>query len=149
MNQYLQLFLKRVSNSDKIPISARNQGIFKHVTKICKLLHMNELEITVWSLYLEQLEWSIERLGVEMFLVVSAMQAKDYLNDGLELQMYLKKTNEEYPDFNYEYEEWINKREHRISFGIKEINKQYNKYRLVCFNINYNLAFDYEFYVRA
>lgn len=149
MNQYLQLFLKRVSNSDKIPISVRNQGIFKQVTKVCKLLHMNELEITVWSLHLDELEWTTEGLAIEMFLVVTAMQAKDYLNDELEMQMYLKKVNEEYPEFNYAYEEWINKREHKVNLGIKEINKQYNKYRLVCFYINYSLAFDNEFCVRT
>jgi len=145
MNQYLQLFLKRVSNSDRIPISVRNQGTFKQVTKICKLLHMNELEITVWSLYLEQLEWNTNGLPAETFLLIIAVQAKEFLNDELEMKMYLKKVNEEYPDFKDGYKEWVNKRENNIRLEVKDINRQYNKYRLVRLNINFSLAFDNEF----
>lgn len=144
MNQYLQLFLKRVSNSDKIPISVRNQGTFKQVTKICKLLHMNELEITAWSLYLEQLEWNTNSLPAETFLLIIAMQAKDFLNDEPEMEIYLKKVNEEYTDFKDAYDEWVSKRENNISLEIKDINKQYNKYRLVRLIVYYSLAFDNE-----
>eukprot|EP00826_Nyctotherus_ovalis_P046874 TRINITY_DN5335_c0_g1_i3.p1 TRINITY_DN5335_c0_g1~~TRINITY_DN5335_c0_g1_i3.p1 ORF type:complete len:186 (-),score=38.12 TRINITY_DN5335_c0_g1_i3:573-1130(-) len=131
MNQYLQLFLKRVSNSDTVPISLRNQGIFRHVIRICKLLHMNELEITVWSLHLEEIHWAMCSLSLDFFLAITAMQAKDYLNDEAEVEMYVSRVNEEYAGFKEAYEKWVEKRENGVRLAIKEINRQYNKYRLV------------------
>jgi hypothetical protein len=105
---------------------------------------MNELEITAWSLYLEQLEWNTNSLPAETFLLIIAMQAKDFLNDEPEMEIYLKKVNEEYTDFKDAYDEWVSKRENNISLEIKDINKQYNKYRLVRLIVYYSLAFDNE-----
>ena len=58
---------------------------------------MNELEITIWSMWLDKLGWDMRELSLDNFLIVTAIQSKEYLNDYDEMKIYLKKVNEDYP----------------------------------------------------
>jgi len=101
---------------------------------------MNELEITVWSLYLDKLEWEMGNLHLEVFLLLTAMQVKVRLNDELDVKIYFKEASTVYPGFESLYGEWIKKTKHSVKVELKKINGLYAKYRLVSLNII--LAFD-------
>ena len=46
------------------------------LVEITKLLHLNELEISVWSMALDNLGWIQPELGKETFLFILAFQSK-------------------------------------------------------------------------
>jgi len=88
MSQYSQLFLKRMSTSKKsnssiihiiVPLNARKQSIPKLITKMCKLLHLNELEIVAWSLWIDENNWNendTTEMSMENFLFITSLQIK-------------------------------------------------------------------------
>lgn len=94
---------------------------------------MNEFEITVWSLYLDKLEWNMENLQLEIFLLVTSMQVKERLNDESEMGIYTKKVAEEFYGFKIVYDNWIRRINHSVNIELKEINKLYTIYRSVSF----------------
>jgi hypothetical protein len=80
MNQYTIQFLRKVAESNKciklFTLGAEYSlaNMFSSILYICKLLHMNELEITLWSLCLESANKKDNDLSV--VLLVTAYQAK-------------------------------------------------------------------------
>ncbi len=85
MNQYSQLFLKKMASSKKsisrpipavVPLTVKQHTIFKQLARVCKLLHMNELEIVVWSLWVDDNNWAEDKANFEDFLMITGLQAK-------------------------------------------------------------------------
>lgn len=142
MNQYLQLFLKRMCNSECIPSSIRCQTLFKQLIKVCKLMHLNELEITIWSLWLDQIAWDIKDLSVDTFLIITSMQVKEYVNEEGKAMIYMKKIREDYPKIDVIYDSWVKDKAHKLNLSIIEINKLYRKYSQVIIFYNYIVAFN-------
>jgi len=133
MNQYSQLFLKKMSNSKKIPSSLKHQQILKQLTKICKILHMNELEIATWSLIADKLEWKIEDLSLDDFIFVIGIQAKSLMISDEEMRIYYRKINDDFKTTKSQLDNWLKDPAHIFGFDIIDINKRYRKYRQVFF----------------
>lgn len=81
MNQFTIQFLRRMAESNKSMSITKDIGnecslpnMFSTVLYICKLLHMNELEIALWSLCLESA--NKKDLELAVVLLVTAYQAK-------------------------------------------------------------------------
>jgi len=80
MNQYTIQFLRKVAESNKcikyftLGVEYSSANIFSSILYVCKLLHMNELEITLWSLCLEST--NKKDLDLAIVLLVTAYQAK-------------------------------------------------------------------------
>jgi hypothetical protein len=95
---------------------------------------MNELEITVWSLHLDELEWGMGNIQLEAFLLLTAIQAKERLNDEFDMKIYFKEASAAYPGFESLYEEWLRKTRCSVGVELKKINGLYTRYRLVHLN---------------
>eukprot|EP00826_Nyctotherus_ovalis_P030419 TRINITY_DN2428_c0_g2_i3.p1 TRINITY_DN2428_c0_g2~~TRINITY_DN2428_c0_g2_i3.p1 ORF type:complete len:155 (-),score=34.86 TRINITY_DN2428_c0_g2_i3:22-486(-) len=89
LNQYTLQFLREMTRSNKIPSLLKNKDLLSKLVEITKVLHLNELEIAVWSLVLDSLEWSQPGIGRETFLFVIAFQAKQYFHHKKEMGVYL------------------------------------------------------------
>lgn len=125
MTQYIQLFLKKLSNNHRIP------NLFGKLIMISKLLHMNELEITIWSLWLEKLNWVTDGLTLSNFLFVTGAQAKAYTNPGTEMEIYMKKLAHDFPQIGRGYNSWISSKKHIMEFDLIVVNREYNKLKKV------------------
>lgn len=53
-------------------------GLFTHLLYVCKLLHMNELEITAWALNLESADivWNSSDFDQPIIFLITGFQAK-------------------------------------------------------------------------
>jgi hypothetical protein len=59
-----------------VPILLKNKELIGKLVEITKVLHLNELEIAIWSLVLDSLEWTQQGIGRDTFLFVIAFQVK-------------------------------------------------------------------------
>lgn len=129
MNQCLHMFLKKMCPSDETAQS--DPTIFRELTKVCKLMHMDELEVAAWSLHTDKLKWEMEDLLLEDFLIVTAIQIKEYMNDTTEAQIYTNKVLKEHPNLSEVYFRWSREDRHKIRFDIMDISKRFRKFRQV------------------
>lgn len=144
MNMYTQLFLKKLSNNHRIP------ELLNKVIVVSRMFHLNELEITVWSLWLEKLNWKLGDLSLETFLFVTGAQAKAYLSPEIEMEVYFKKLGNDFPKARVAYESWIKVGSHNIDLSIHAINKEYKRLKQFCSlhpsqdagGVDYNKAVD-------
>jgi hypothetical protein len=88
---------------------------------------MNELEVTVWSMWLNKLGWDMQDISLDNFLLITAIQVKEYLNDKPKYNQ--NRIKEECPNIDLLYDKW--KTTHNLDINLKEINKLYRKYRQV------------------
>ena len=103
--------------------------------RITKFLQLNEFEITIWSLWLKQLEWNSDNLSLESFLFATGIQAKGYANSESELEEYLKRLEHDFPKVKKQYDSWVKVKKHLCDFSLREINREYRKlFRVFYFN---------------
>lgn len=131
MNQYLYSFMKKMSFSEKIPASRKSQSLFKLLAKVSKLLHLNELEVVVWSLWLDALRWTMRDFSLEIVIFIAAMQTKEYLNDDETMKVYTDEFNDKYKNVMEAYGIWTDSVEHAMNIDITDINKRYSEFREV------------------
>eukprot|EP00826_Nyctotherus_ovalis_P005978 TRINITY_DN1136_c0_g2_i1.p1 TRINITY_DN1136_c0_g2~~TRINITY_DN1136_c0_g2_i1.p1 ORF type:complete len:131 (-),score=20.58 TRINITY_DN1136_c0_g2_i1:609-1001(-) len=125
MNVYTQLFLRKLCNSHQIP------QLSGKLVMVIKLFHLNELEIAVWSLLLDHFNWQLESLSLETFLFATAAQAKSYLNTEIEMNVYFKKLEHDFPKMQKAYKSWKKAKAHKVSLTATDINRQYKKFKQV------------------
>ena len=87
---------------------------------------MNELEVTVWSMWLDKLSWETQDLSIDTFLLITAMQVKEHLNFTKYNQAKIK---EECPNIDLLYAKW--NETHNLDINLKEVNKLFRKFRQV------------------
>jgi hypothetical protein len=129
--------MKKMSNSGKIPPNGKLQPLFKQLVKISKLFHMNELEVVVWSLWLDNLCWTMNNHFLDEILFISAIQTKEYMNDKEAMKLYMNELTLNHRNIVSAYENWVKDKRNEINVNMKDINKRYSEYRQVC--ILYNL----------
>lgn len=95
------------------------------------MLQMNELEVTIWSLWLDEIHWEMGDLAVDTFVLVTAMQVKERLNDENVLKAHLSKVRDDFPNVDLIYGAWKKDEAHALKINLKEINRLYAKYRQV------------------
>lgn len=115
---------------------SNKQKNLQDLIDICKQLHMNEIEIALWSLHIDFSKWDLGIFQLKHCLLFTALKAKEQLssndlffealkNDALKeisLSNYFDLWNREYPI-------WAN-------FTAEQINLQYENLRHVfLFNI--------------
>ena len=79
-----QQFLKKMSSSDKSNVLIWNELVPAHIQPtissqilyVCKTLHMNELEIALWSVCVDGHTWRELELDSNMILLLIAFQVK-------------------------------------------------------------------------
>lgn len=92
---------------------------------------MNELEVTVWSIWLDKLSWEMQNLSLDNFILVTAMQTKEHLNDENMIRIHLEKLKEEFPNIELIYNTWNKEEAHRLDTNLIDINNLYRKFRQV------------------
>lgn len=148
MSQFLQQFLKKMSYSPSIPPFLSRDIVLTKINQICKLLHMNELEVALWSYWADSLNWSIGKCDLNLFLHLTGFQAKEFLTGKEEAAKYKTRLSSEFGDFEHKLDEWESSRKNIVKVSFAELNKKYQQFRKPDFDElssralipNYNVA---------
>ena len=125
MNQYTIFFLKKLS------FIKPNLDVNEKINRVAKFFHMNELELTIWSLCLKRFEWKVNGMTIEEFVYIIGLQIKAFANPKPEFELYFEKFQNDFPRMKKTYENWIKDKKHEINFDLREINKEYKVLRRV------------------
>ena len=117
------LFLLRIAESGSILINASKELILEELTIILTEMCLNEVEISLLSIYLDRFGWRC-RDPLNKLLHFSAYTAKCYLNENMTcLESSLSK---KYTYFS-EYSLWMAKYRSSVPVGFIEINYAYSQ----------------------
>lgn len=100
------------------------------ITKICKCLLLNELELSLFSIYLEKLGWESTTLDFESYLYLIAIVAKMNSSDYSEVVMKHTFNENEHLEYGLKL---LNSNIHNssnpeiLNVSIKELNSRYEK----------------------
>lgn len=100
---------------------------------VSRLFHLNELEIAVWSLWLEKLNWELGELSLESFLFVTGAQAKAHLNPEIEMEIYFQKLGHDFPKVMQAYKSWISTPKHHVDLNSVDMNREYKRLKQVLY----------------
>jgi hypothetical protein len=68
---------------------------------------------------------------LEVFLFVTGAQAKVHLNPDIEMDVYFKKLDHDFPKAKRAYKVWTKKKSNHLTLTIVGINRQYKKLKHV------------------
>ena len=117
------LFMLRISEAGASILSTPKELLLESLLKIQQDLQMNELEIALFSIYLEKFGWRCTD-NIELVFLFAGYTAKCFLNEknaALESNLHKK-----YPFFT-DYQKWIFRFRNCVNIGYIEINYAYMK----------------------
>ncbi|CAG9315996.1 unnamed protein product [Blepharisma stoltei] len=141
--QQTQLFLRRMARAAEIPVEIKQMPLLRMLTEICVDLMMNDLELSLWSLILEKIQW-IDTLSLPWVLICTAFAAKQHFN--LDVSIFEHHIATKYTDFQRCFQNWQNSHQETRSINAKTINARYVSLSLPI-SPNENGLFDYNYYV--
>eukprot|EP00742_Colponemidia_sp_Colp-10_P004872 GILJ01005204.1.p1 GENE.GILJ01005204.1~~GILJ01005204.1.p1 ORF type:complete len:571 (-),score=83.85 GILJ01005204.1:234-1946(-) len=119
-----QHFLRKMAEESKLPFDL--ESLLSSLRSVAKSMMMNELEIVVWSLYLDKLGWADTRLSLMESLTMSAFAVKMYLNG--DHGMFLPHLNRLIPGFSYRFNQWLTGKDRRLmSIPPLQLNSKFNE----------------------
>ncbi|CAG9336051.1 unnamed protein product [Blepharisma stoltei] len=141
ISQKAQLLIRRIVHSKEIPSEMRGQPLFRLLLDVYEKLSLNEIEVTVWSIYLDRFVWADQEFPLRLLLIISAYAAKSYLSDARHFYEYIKS---KIPGFEEVYRKWDFKNKGWLEVSGKELNLKYrylsesvlacNEFRIIEYN---------------
>lgn len=126
LDQQIHLFLRRIASSSEVPSELRHIPLLRMLTEVCKELMLNELEISMWSIFLEKVVWThlnVLSVPLNWLLLFSAYSAKQYLNEDVYLyESYMQKKHE---NFLHNYQNWLMNNHDLMKVSPKKLNSKY------------------------
>lgn len=143
-SQLSGLFLCKIINDYRIKKHYRNYPLQKIMHKTAKTLLMNEMEIAMWGLILEQLNWDLSGFSLKQFLLLSGFAAKKSLNKDLAvISSHLDYLN---PSFSDNFYIWFSRTKPQLKLSVKKLNKKYLEFSSSLTSGDSEIM-DYNFYV--
>ena len=119
--QKVRLSLHRMSKASTIPPSVRKQPYLKMLIEVCKELQLNELEIALWAIILDSVNWNSHSHA--RVLLFAGFSAKTYMNEDTEL--FKHHIGLQVPSFSHEYTLWIHGQEPAAKVSVRMLNLKY------------------------
>lgn len=139
MSHQSQLFLRRIASS----APNGGQALLEKLNEVCKQVLLNELEIVLWSFYLEKYAWYDDSSPQSDLLLFSAFAAKQFLNaDTSVVESNLKSLT---PDFDRRFKQWSKDKSRFISH--RDMNIRYYELSIPIRNFEDSSIVDYNQYV--
>lgn len=98
----VHLFVRKIANSG--PPQRRSPAVLALLYSTAKALQLNELELTVWSLYLTRVVWQHPADQLEMLLSFAALAAKEFFESDPEV--YRAYLSNRMASFDESYTNW-------------------------------------------
>lgn len=139
MSHKSQLFLRRIASS----APNGGQALLEKLNEICKQVLLNELEIVLWSFYLEKYVWYDDSSPQSDLLLFSAFASKEFLNSDTSLiDAHLHTI---IPDFERRFKLWIRNKSRSVSH--RDMNIRYYELSIPIRNFEDSSIVDYNQYV--
>lgn len=125
ISQQTQVLLRKLASSHSLPDNINSKALLRLLTRNTKELMLNELEVVVWALYLDNLQWNCSDESLEELLLYSAFASKQYLNSDVDyIASYI---NQKRPQFAEHYEVWSSARKDAFNVKPKVLNKRFRE----------------------
>ncbi|CAG9322297.1 unnamed protein product [Blepharisma stoltei] len=106
--------------------AAYKKAAMKQLISAAKDLALNEMEASLWTIYLQKIDWKSLSSTCYLDLLFAAYASKSYLNENLKpFNVYLEKMN---ANFLKSYESWHSTHKHLLKIDSKEINNRFKEY---------------------
>jgi hypothetical protein len=145
MSQLSMLVIRRLIAEAAVPAPRSKESLLKMLSETAKELLLNELELVVWSIYLEKFVWKDLGLPLETLLMYSAFAVKTYMND--EITVFQTHLNSRFSNFTSRYNEWITKHRSRMGIAPRELNTKFKKLTKPLISQDDVKVIDYNYYV--
>lgn len=111
-------------------------NLFSVLLYVCKLLHLNELEVLQWSVCAESgsVEWDRKDLSQSIILLLLGFQVKQLFNPKELVDVYHCKTSLVHTGFKQWLAIWNEDEKNRIDYSPIALNSQYNAFHDVSHN---------------
>ena len=143
LTQQILLFLKFIVKSKNLPLELKNLPLLRMLIETCKEFFLNELEITLWSIFLDKSVWNDKTKAVQVLLLYAAYAAKSYMNNDSDIQMIKLHVANKHSGFLIGYDKWYQSSQDQLRISLRYLNCQYNSF----FMLNIRDLVDYNFYV--
>ncbi|CAG9311087.1 unnamed protein product [Blepharisma stoltei] len=124
-SQLSSLLLRRIIQNPKIPCEFRSQTLFRLILDACQVLALNEVEISVWAIFLDKCVWTDNTAKLDYVLYYSALSAKSYTNS--DVTPYLKYLSSKMSNFYNNYMQWTQRNRNCLEVTDRELNCIYKK----------------------
>lgn len=119
-------FIKQIAFYSQMPEDLPRAPLHSLLTKIALQLQFNNIELSLWSIFLDEFVWAT---GVaETEVLCAAFAAKLYLNTAAAHIEYYLCT--QYYCFTEDYEMWISKKGARIEVDPVALNRRFSEFWL-------------------
>eukprot|EP00826_Nyctotherus_ovalis_P042643 TRINITY_DN4413_c0_g1_i10.p1 TRINITY_DN4413_c0_g1~~TRINITY_DN4413_c0_g1_i10.p1 ORF type:complete len:281 (-),score=15.39 TRINITY_DN4413_c0_g1_i10:123-965(-) len=123
-------FLKNMILLSKSMSEYKEGLLLSCLIKVCKSLHLTEMEVALWSLCIESLKWNSNFLQLQDHLLFSAIEAKEQLLiDPTMIQWYHMSLVNSDAALAKRYEDWNARNAMKPCFTPIEINNRYSVLR--------------------
>lgn len=123
LSQTQYLFILRLSTSSKIPLYFYTLPLFRLIKQTVSEMMMNEIEIVLWSIYLDRFVWK-EGIGhTKLLLYITAFAVKSYMS--CQLEPYSAYLTFKFTHFSVYFNKWLHNSKSRLSTSPKELNKKF------------------------
>jgi len=125
VSQLSQLIIRRVVHSSSLPNKFRNQSVLRLLTDVAKQLTMNEIELTLMSIYLKKFGWKDRLLTIDYLLLYVAILAKCHINS--DPSPYIEHLSTQIPDFKASFENWESYYSEFLEVSMLELNETFSE----------------------
>jgi hypothetical protein len=117
------LFMLRIADFGASIILTPKEHLLKKLLQVQQELQLNELEITLFSIYLEKFGWNCTE-SIDAIFVFAAYTAKCFLNErGFAFATALQNKYQFFPD----YQKWVSRFRSMLDVGYIELNYAYSR----------------------
>ena len=129
LSQISLLMIRRIASNTEIPISLRSYPLLRKLENTVKDLLMNEIEITLFGIFLESFGWNDTEFSLDNILPYTGLLAKKELNQNIESILdYFTLIDD---NFLKNYEKWGKKYKHLCSIDPVLLNSTFSIYSSV------------------
>lgn len=141
--QQVLLILKSIVKNAAVPPDLKALPLLRMLIETCKEFLLNELEITLWSIFLDKLVWGDRSKLIQVLLLYTAYAAKSHMNMDSDIQMIKLCVANKHSGFFIGYEKWYQLSMNELSISFRHLNHQYNSFLA----LTLKELVDYNFYV--
>lgn len=122
-SQTQNLLILRIATSSNIPLHFFTLPLHRLLTQASSEMMMNDIEIVLWSIYLDRFVWK-EGVGhTKLLMYITAFAVKSYMSSQLEpFSAYL---TFKFAHFSAYFNKWLQNSRSRLAASPRELNKKF------------------------
>ena len=143
LTQQILVYLKTLLKNKELLFELKSFPLLRMLEDTCKEFFLNELEATMWSIFLEKLVWENKSKPIQILLLYTAFAVKSYMNSEEDINVITSYISQKYGGFFTGYEKWHSQYSEQLFISQRNFNQYYNNFiKLSSLDLT-----DYNYYV--